>query len=172
MEMKMKTTLLKLTIMATLAIFSTITTDVYAQKTSMASMTMKATVVSSASLHSLNDIIFNPFTTNDSGQHISTSNKAEFVLSGSAGSEVNISLHASNTLNDVDGNSIYFRPLVKIGNADVMEGNNLTSNVNLLGNANGFSGKTSVWIEGMISSEDEMAKTSYNGEYIVSVSYN
>jgi hypothetical protein len=168
----MKSTLLQLTIMASLAIFSTMTSDVYAQKTSMASMTVKATVVETASLHSLNEMIFSPFTSNDSGLQTSLSTKAEFVLSGSVGSEVNISLNASETLNDIDGNSIYFKPTVKIGNADVIVGNNLTTNANLLGQPTGFSGKTSVWIEGMISSENVMSQSSYNGNYIVSISYN
>lgn len=168
----MKTTLLTYTILATLAIFSTITGDVYAQKTSIASMTVRATVVQSASMISMNDMVFSPFTVNDSGQHVSSSTKAEFILSGSVGSEINISMNAPETLNDEDGNSIYFKPLVKIGNNEISGFSNVVSNVNLMGQTSGYYGKSSVWIEGLISSNEEMANSKYSGDYLVSVSYN
>jgi hypothetical protein len=168
----MKTTLLKLTIMATLAIFSTLTSEVYAQKTSMASMTVKATVVETASVHSLNEMIFDSIMISDSGVHTSTSNKAEFVLSGAVGSEVNITMNASEKLEDGNGNSIYFRPLVQIGNSEVVDANFINSQVNLMAQPKGFSGKTSVWVEGMITSNSEIAQTKFSGDYLVSVSYN
>src|SRR5690606_11351997 len=96
--LKMKTTLKYITIMATLAVFSTLSNDVMAQKTSSASMTIKATVVESTSLKSISEMIFSEADITESGYRAEMSQAAGFSINGITNTEIGISFKAPEML--------------------------------------------------------------------------
>lgn len=167
----MKTTTKHFAIMATLALFSTLTNDVMAQRSAVASMTIRATVVESASLASVNDMRFTAVSSSVNGHTLASSSAAEFVLSGTQTTEVSISLIAPETLIDEDGNQVVFRPSVRIGNESIRE-SNISRQVRLNSENGSGSGRASIWVEGILESEQAFSNKIMQGDYIVSAVYN
>jgi hypothetical protein len=166
----MRTTTKHFAIMATLALFSTLTTNVMAQRSAVASMTIRATVVESASLESVTDMRFTSVSTT-AGVSQASSSAAEFVFSGMQTSEVSISLVAPETLVDEDGNHVVFRPNVRIGN-EVIHAGQVSRQVRLSSENGSGSGRASVWVEGILESENAFSAKVMHGDYIVSAVYN
>ena len=158
--------------MATLAVFSTLSQDVMAQKYSSASMTIRATVVESTSLKSISDLVFSAADVTESGYKAEMNQAAAFTIDGTVNTEIGFTFKAPEMVIDESGDSIYFTPNVKVGNHDL--GNALESNGRFLIEAQEgkYRGQTSVWIEGLLQSESEMALAKYQGNYIVSIDYN
>ncbi len=167
----MKTTLKYFTIMATLALFSTITQQASAQKTATASMTVRATVVESASVESLGSLVFANAQTNDSGFTSISMQPAGFSVSGIANSEIGITI-TEQQIESEEMHAVYFAPSIKVDGIYSGFGSDLNGNVLIKGMGSQLRGKTSVWIEGVLQSEEDMAQVKYNGEYLVSVDYN
>lgn len=164
--MKTRITQLILT-MATLAVFSTLSTDVLAQGSSVASMTIRATVVESASLQAVNDLRFSQGSY-DNQRYVSvTDRNAEFVLSGTADAEISISVSASET-EELEASNVVFTPSLVQGN-DYLTSQQM---IQLKSNGQGGQARASVWVEGRLESENEHAIQQYSGQYMVSAVYN
>lgn len=158
--------------MATLAMFSTLTYDVMAQKSATASMTIKASVVESASLQAMPEMKFSDLTATADGFTAQTEQAAGFSISGSANLEVNISFKAPEALVNEDGSSLYFTPVITVGQTR-LGSNGMISGQFKLDQMNQYGqGQTSIWIEGMIQSDKEVAQAKYKGDYLVSIDYN
>lgn len=167
----MKTTLKYFTLMATLALFSTITQQASAQKSSTASMTVKATVVEAASVETLGSLVFANAQTNDSGFTSISMQPAGFSVSGIANAEIGITITEQHRESE-DMQSVFFAPSVKVDGISTGFGSQLNGNVIVQGLGSQLRGKTSVWIEGVLQSEEEMVNTKFQSEYLVSVEYN
>lgn len=168
----MKTTLKYITIMATLAVFSTLSNDVMAQKTSSASMTIRATVVESTSLKTISEMVFSESDVTDTGYKAEMSQAAEFSINGISNTEIGISFKAPEMLTDESGNSVFFTPNVKVGNQFLGSASDLNGRFLIEKQEGKFRGQTSVWIEGLLQSETEFAQEKYQGNYLVSIDYN
>ncbi|HAC15196.1 MAG TPA: hypothetical protein DCE78_04535 [Bacteroidetes bacterium] len=168
----MKTTLKYIAIMATLAVFSTLSQDVMAQKTSSASMTIKATVIESTSLKSISDLVFSAADVTESGYKSEMNQAAGFSIAGIVNTEIGISFKAPEMKVDDSGNSIFFTPTVKVGNQDLGSASESNGRFLIEAQEGKFRGQTSVWIEGLLQSKSEMALAKYQGDYIVSIDYN
>lgn len=167
----MKTTLKYFTIMATLALFSTITQQATAQKTATASMTVRATVVESASVETLSSMVFADASTNESGYTAISMQPAGFSVSGITNSEVGISIkHQPAEFEEM--HSVFFAPTIKVDGYYNGFDKNMNGNIMVKGLGSQLRGKTSIWIEGVLQSEEDMAQVKYNGDYLVSVEYN
>lgn len=171
-EIKMKTTLKYFTIMATLALFSTLSHDVMAQKSTTASMTIEAKVVESTSLHALQDMRFGTLTATADGFTAQAEQATEFSISGSANLEVNISFKAPDVLMNEDGSSLYFTPVITVGQTRLASKGMISGQFKLDQMNQYGQGQTSIWIEGMIQSDKEVAQAKYKGDYLVSIDYN
>ena len=167
----MKTTLKYFTIMATLALFSTITQQANAQKTATASMTVRATVVESASVETLSSMVFADAATDESGYTAISMQPAGFSVSGITNSEIGISI-TQQPAETQEVHSVFFAPTIKVDGFSTGFDNNMIGSVMVNGLGSQLRGKTSVWIEGVLQSEEDMAQVKYNGEYLVSVEYN
>jgi hypothetical protein len=167
----MKTTLKYFTVMATLALISTISNQAHAQKNATASMTIRATVIESGAVESLSSILFADAASNESGYTAISMQPAGFSVSGITNSEIgiNISRQESETQ---EAHSVFFAPNVKVEGFSTGFSNELKGNVMINGLGAQLRGKTSVWIEGVLQSQEDMAKVKYQGEYLVSVEYN
>lgn len=158
--------------MATLALFSTITQQANAQKTSTASMTIRASVQESVSLLATNEMKFAESSTTANGFQVTTEQSAGFSILGSADLEVTLRFKAPEKLVSVEGSSVYFKPLVKIGNQEFAKSENMGTQLSLKQQDRFGKGEASVWIEGILQSDEDIAKAKYNGDYIVLVDYN
>ncbi|MCH8496541.1 MAG: hypothetical protein LAT57_13045 [Balneolales bacterium] len=157
--------------MATLVVFSTLTNDVLAQRTAVASMTIRANVVESSSLYSASELRFSQSELLDSGYVARSSEMGEFVITGTSDAEVSITITSPEYLSDDEGNSVIFRPSVKIDNS-VTQITNHQQSVQLKSAGNSTQGRTSIWIEGMIESESSVNGRSLQGSYLISAVYN
>lgn len=167
----MKTTLKYFAIMATLAMFSTITQQANAQKTATASMTVRANVVESASVESLSSIVFADAASNESGYTAISMQPAGFSVSGITNSQIGITITQQEAETE-EVHSVFFAPKVKVDGFSTGFNNELKGNVMVSGLGSQLRGKTSVWIEGILQSEEDMAKVKFQGDYLVSVEYN
>ncbi|KPP95973.1 MAG: hypothetical protein HLUCCA01_06910 [Bacteroidetes bacterium HLUCCA01] len=164
--MKTRITQIILT-MATLAVFSTLSADVLAQGSSVASMTIRATVVESASLQAVNDLRFSDGTY-DNQRYVSvTDRNAEFVLSGTTDAEISVSVVATEQ-DEAEGSNVLFTPSLVSGN-DYLSSQQM---IQLKAGAQGGQARASVWVEGRLESENEQAVQQYTGQYLVSAVYN
>lgn len=157
--------------MATLVVFSTLTNDVLAQRSAVASMTIRANVVESSSLYSASELRFSQSELLDSGYIARSSEMGEFVITGTTDAEVSITVTSPEFLSDDEGNSVVFRPSVIIDNT-VAQIINHHQSVQLKSNGNSTQGRTSVWIEGMIESESSVNGRKLHGNYLISAVYN
>lgn len=167
----MKTTLNYFTIMATLTLFSTITQQASAQKTATASMTVRATVVESASVETLSSMVFADAATNESGFSAISMQPAGFSVSGITNSEIGISI-TRQLSESQELHSVYFAPSIKVDGFSTGFDNDMTGSVMVKGYGSQLRGKTSVWIEGVLQSEQDMSQIKYDSAYLVSVEYN
>lgn len=151
--------------MATLAVFSTLTTDILAQGSSVASMTIRATVVESASIQAVNDFRFTPATFNNQQFVSHTDQFAEFVLTGTPDAEISISVEADEHI-DEDGNRVVFTPaIVGINGQSVSR-----QAVQMKSNGTSGQARASVWLEGKL--ESPAPDQDYIGRYLISAVYN
>jgi hypothetical protein len=157
-------------IMATIALFSTLTNDALAQRTAVASMTIRATVVESASVIAENELRFAPATLAGDAYISEVNSGARFTFTGTTDAEVSISVSQVDSFFDEDGNSVVFTPKVSINNDVVVDSGNQF--VRLRGTDTGHSGKASVWVEGQLESENNLNGRMVSGSYLVSAAYN
>jgi hypothetical protein len=167
----MNTTLKYFTAMAALALFTTLTQTVDAQKSASASMSIKAVVVESASVQSLSSLVFADATTNESVYTAISMQPAGFSVSGIVNAEIGISIISSNAA-QVDQHSVFFTPSVRVDGLSAGFGNGLSGSLLVNAEHGQVRGKTSVWIEGVLQSESSNPAATYQGEYLVSVEYN
>lgn len=169
----MKTLTQYLRIMATLALFSTLTNNVFAQQTTLASMTIRATVVESASLKTVNDLRFQESTVSESGTVLHTSTgAARFDFGGTDASNISITLSGPEVLEDEDGNSVFFSPVLRVGDSMTNMNSSYGTNIQLKSTENGYSGRASVWVEGTLEAASDKPVLAIEGRYLVSAVYN
>ncbi len=159
--------------MATLALFSTLTNDVLAQQTSVASMTIRATVVESATLKALNDLRFQGTSVSESGSVLHASaGAARFDFGGTDASNISITLSGPEVLEDEDGNSVVFSPVLRVGDSMTNMNSPYGTNIQLKSPENGYSGRASVWVEGTLEAASDKPVLAIEGRYLVSAVYN
>jgi hypothetical protein len=157
-------------IMATIALFSTLTNDALAQRTAVASMTIRATVVESASVIAENEMRFSPATLAGDSYVSEVNTGARFTFTGTTDAEISISVSQVESFSDEDGNSVVFRPKVSINDDVLVDAGQRF--VRLKGSDNGHSGRASVWVEGQLESQNELNGSLISGSYLVSAVYN
>ncbi|MCH8523708.1 MAG: hypothetical protein LAT52_04080 [Balneolales bacterium] len=153
--------------MATLAVFSTLTADILAQGSSVASMTIRATVVESASIQAVNDLRFTETSFNDNQFISQTDGFAEFVITGTRDAEISVTVSSQSMLSE-EASSVVFTPSLVSGNGLLSQ----HQTIQLKSDSQSGQSRASVWVEGKIESPTQAEANEYIGQYLIDAVYN
>lgn len=142
-----------------------------AQRSSVASMTIRAEVVESASLHAVHEMRYQSTMLSDNRVQETFRSGSELVFTGASGTDLNISVTITNAEMDEQGNNIVFTPVIYHGDKH----NSIATTkgtIKLDEGPNGGRGRTSVWIEGELNGPGVMQTEKQVKNYMVSAVYN
>lgn len=166
----MRTTQLNILIMATLTLFSTITSQVNAQNKTMASMTIRAEVIESSSVNAVQAFKMGEPSFDVKESTFARNGFGSYSLTGAVDSEIVIRYEQVSTIDNSESHTMRFTPSIKI-NGKQFEASRYNS-IRLGKDSVTGPGSAMIYIEGSLTSPESVPSAIESTELLVAIEFN